>query len=459
MQTFECALSVETLPSSDVNYSIAARIKHPYDLSYYIGDDESGERINKSLFLPTRHKPYAGRIGICSVKSINEVRQNNKDGSTLHIEFDLTFNSNYNAHNPIIAYRTADNMGFIARNSYKQVDKLCKRLKLNKKDMIRIEPTDEDATANYTFPQMVSIENIFLWFLDVNGAPSKKILRTFAEQFTEDVSEAESLLKLCEDVQANVASKHWTLLDVLNAYPSIEIDIASLIELLKPLQPRLYTIASSSVIDVNKVAICIKLEKEEHKEEERTFTGVQSNYFVEASVGSTFQFYIEESKFKLPAHSIPVIMIAVGAGLAPFAAFIDEGDTTIKSQNTIGKADYAEWWLFFGCRYSNGDYIYKEKLEKSYEDKDGVLDGLKCAFSRDQKKKIYVQHLIEENQEKLWKLIHEKQAKIYVCGGVAMGRAAGKRLLKYLNSMTNQKTDTNILTACLKMIFMCKSCG
>lgn len=143
----------------------------------------------------------------------------------------------------------------------------------------------------------------------------------------------------------------------------------------------------------------------------------------QSKVESKFQCYMEPSKFNLPAASTPVIMIGPGAGVAPFAAFVDEGDVTIKSKSKICKKDYGDWWLFFGCRHKDGDYIYKDKLERSYNDPEGVLTHLKVAFSRDQGKKVYVQHLIEENQEELWTLIDEKGAMVFVCGGTAMGGA------------------------------------
>ena len=210
------------------------------------------------------------------------------------------------------------------------------------------------------------------------------------------------------------------------------------------------------------VSICIKLEqdlpiiaddqKEPENDEERKFrfNGVCSNYFIQSKPGNVFQFYMEESKFKLPSHGIPVIMIGVGAGLAPFAAFIDEGDSAIKSKSKVTKNDYGDWWLFFGCRYKDGDYIYKDKLENSYNDKDGVLTELKIAFSREQKEKVYVQHLIEESQETLWELISEKNARIYVCGGVAMGKAVRETFAKIFTFYDESKDGHTYLDDLLK---------
>ena len=69
--------------------------------------------------------------------------------------------------------------------------------------------------------------------------------------------------------------------------------------------------------------------------------------------------------------------------------------------------------LYFGCRKSEEDFLYKEELEKYVES--GTLT-LHTAFSREQDKKVYVTHLLENNKDELWKVIGERNGHIYVCG-------------------------------------------
>ena len=75
--------------------------------------------------------------------------------------------------------------------------------------------------------------------------------------------------------------------------------------------------------------------------------------------------------------------------------------------------------LYFGCKNRSQDFIYSDELD-SYE-KDGTLKSMYLAFSREQKKKVYVQHLISNNASETWDLMDKKGAYIYVCGGVRMG--------------------------------------
>ncbi len=146
-------------------------------------------------------------------------------------------------------------MGFIPQNDYKIVDKLCKRLELNKNNIIEVIPKDQNMNANYTFPQNLWIENLFLWFLNINVSPNKKLFTILCNTFQDEneTDETNEMMELCENI-----------FDIFLKYKTIKIDLNSLIELLKPLQlqPRLYTIASSANLDPNPVSVCIQLEQE-----------------------------------------------------------------------------------------------------------------------------------------------------------------------------------------------------
>lgn len=75
--------------------------------------------------------------------------------------------------------------------------------------------------------------------------------------------------------------------------------------------------------------------------------------------------------------------------------------------------DTGDTILYFGCRKSQEDYLYREELEEYV--KNGTLT-LHTAFSREQQHKIYVTHLLEKNKEELWRVIGEQNGHIYVCG-------------------------------------------
>jgi sulfite reductase alpha subunit-like flavoprotein len=87
-----------------------------------------------------------------------------------------------------------------------------------------------------------------------------------------------------------------------------------------------------------------------------------------------------ESTFSLPKNpQTPVIMIASGAGIAPFKGFTDEKEfVNAKGEKSL----FGEMSLFFGCRGKNWDYLYKDELIE--HEKSKTLNNLFMAFSRDQ---------------------------------------------------------------------------
>ena len=103
----------------------------------------------------------------------------------------------------------------------------------------------------------------------------------------------------------------------------------------------------------------------------------------------------------------PVIMVGPGTGIAPFRAFLQERRAT----GAKGPA-----WLIFGEQHAATDFLYRDEVDSALAD--GVLSRLTTAFSRDQDRKIYVQHRMEEEGAELFSWL-QKGAFFYVCGDAA----------------------------------------
>jgi len=104
-------------------------------------------------------------------------------------------------------------------------------------------------------------------------------------------------------------------------------------------------------------------------------------------------------------------MVGPGAGIAPFKGFIDEKAFLAE---TGAENPYGEMSLYFGCKGSEWDYLYKEELTQ-YQNK-GVIKNLYTAFSREQQHKVYVQDVVMKNKEEMMKLLFESNAGFYMCG-------------------------------------------
>ena len=102
------------------------------------------------------------------------------------------------------------------------------------------------------------------------------------------------------------------------------------------------------------------------------------------------------------------MVVGPGTGLAPFRGFIQERRFFKNQGKPVG-----DTILYYGCRNRVEDYLYEDELKGFVEE--NVLE-LHVAFSRDQEEKVYVTHLLKRDGEKIWKLIKQDNASLYVCG-------------------------------------------
>jgi sulfite reductase (NADPH) flavoprotein alpha-component len=197
-------------------------------------------------------------------------------------------------------------------------------------------------------------------------------------------------------------------LDVLAAiekFRGVRPDPEALIEALDPLQPRLYSIASSPKVDSDRVALTVDAVR--YPVGKRTRLGVASTFFADRiAPGSKLRVYVQRAQhFALPADpAAPIIMIGPGTGIAPFRAFLHERMAT--------KAPGRNW-LFFGHQRSNYDFFYEDELAGMKAKR--VLTRLTLAWSRDAAEKIYVQDRMRDVGRDLWAWLAEG-AHLYVCG-------------------------------------------
>lgn len=198
------------------------------------------------------------------------------------------------------------------------------------------------------------------------------------------------------------------MLDVLAAiekFPGIRPDPEAFIEALDPLQPRLYSIASSLKANPGRVALTVDTVRYTINGRERL--GVASTHLAErVAPGSKMKVYVQKAHaFGLPADpSLPIIMIGPGTGVAPFRAFLQERKATGASGRN---------WLFFGHQRSNCDFFYEDEFRELKAA--NVLTRLSLAWSRDSNEKIYVQDRMREVGRDLWTWLTEG-AHVYVCG-------------------------------------------
>jgi len=226
-------------------------------------------------------------------------------------------------------------------------------------------------------------------------------------------------------------------LDVLAAlekFRGVRPDPEAFIEALDPLQPRLYSIASSPKVVPGRIALTVDVVR--YALGARTRLGVASTFLAGriAPYGKVKAYVQKAQGFGLPADpTVPIIMIGPGTGVAPFRAFLHER-MAVKAPGRN--------WLFFGHRNSRTDFFYEDEL--SGMKAAGVLTRLTLAWSRASDEKIYVQHRMREVGRDLWAWIADG-AHVYVCGDAKhMAKDVERALLDVIATFGARSTDQAI---------------
>jgi sulfite reductase (NADPH) flavoprotein alpha-component len=219
------------------------------------------------------------------------------------------------------------------------------------------------------------------------------------------------------------------VIDLIAECPT-RLDAPALVGLLRPLQARLYSIASSQSDVEDEVHLTVSVVR--YRAHGRDHLGGATGFLSER-VGEQdpIRIYIAENDaFRLPDDGdTPVIMIGAGTGIAPYRAFL---------QQRAANGDRGRNWLVFGNRHFHRDFLYQ--LDWQAQRKAGLLHRASLAFSRDTAEKVYVQQRLREEAKEILHWL-EEGAHLYVCGATAMGQAVHRALLDILGTEAGLGAD------------------
>ena len=306
----------------------------------------------------------------------------NKD--TRHFEISLTGSG--------LKYEVGDSLGIFPANTPALVDLILKNLGFSGEEPV----TTADGT-----PATIGTALTTSYILT---EPSKQLLQAVSEKDSSGAFLAD-LLK--PEEKGSLEKFLWgrDVLDVLEEFSAARFTPEEFVKVLRKLQPRLYSIASSqrAVGESVHLTVAVVRFKVEHSQRQRE--GVCSTFLSERSAAGVPVFVHSAKHFRVPENTdTPVIMVGPGTGIAPFRAFLQEREAT------GGKGPN---WLFFGEQREATDFLYQQEFEAAVSS--GLLQKFTTAFSRDQAQKIYVQNRMIEHGKELFEWL-EKGAYFYVCG-------------------------------------------
>jgi NADPH-dependent sulfite reductase flavoprotein alpha-component len=298
---------------------------------------------------------------------------------TYHIQFEIKGSG--------ITYLPGDSCGVVSQNSPQLVDELLSQLQLSALTTM----SDGGSLAEFLkgmeltvlIPPVLESHNRF--------AQSRMLSEILADS-----------LRLKEFLRGR------DFIDILMHFP-VQYRADDLREVLRPIPPRLYSIASSQSADPDHLEILVKAVR--YRTAGRDKEGLASTFLTDrVQTGEKVPIFIRPNEnFRLPVdRSAPVIMVSAGTGVAPFRAFVQER----AAQGHSGRN-----WLFFGNPYAATDFLYQEEWEAYL--KNGILSRLSTAFSRDQARKVYVTHRIQEQAKDIYAWL-EQGAYIYVSGAAKL---------------------------------------
>ncbi|EPS1773755.1 TPA: NADPH-dependent assimilatory sulfite reductase flavoprotein subunit [Klebsiella aerogenes] len=324
--------------------------------------------------------PYTKEAPLTATLAVNQkITGRDSEKDVRHIEIDLGDSG--------LRYQPGDALGVWYQNDPALVKELVELLWLKGDEPVTVE--------GKTLPLAQALEWHFE--LTVNTA---NIVENYAT-----LTRSETLLPLVGDkAQLQHYAATTPIVDMVRFSPA-QLDAEALIGLLRPLTPRLYSIASSQAEAENEVHVTIGVVR--YDIEGRARAGGASSFLADrVEEDGEVRIFIEHNdNFRLPANpQTPVIMIGPGTGIAPFRAFMQQR----AAEGAEGKN-----WLFFGNPHFTEDFLYQVEWQ-SYV-KEGVLSRIDLAWSRDQQQKIYVQDKLREQGAEVWRWINDG-AHIYVCG-------------------------------------------
>ena len=324
--------------------------------------------------------PYTKEAPLCATLSVNQkITGRDSEKDVRHLEIDLGDSG--------LRYQPGDALGVWYQNDPALVKELVELLWLTGDEPVNVDGKN------------LPLSEALQWHfeLTVNTA---NIVENYAT-----LTRSETLLPLVGDkAQLQHYAATTPIVDMVRFSPA-QLDADALIGLLRPLTPRLYSIASSQAEVESEVHITVGAVRFDI--EGRARAGGASSFLADRveEDGEVRVFIEHNDNFRLPENpETPVIMIGPGTGIAPFRAFMQQR----AAEDAPGKN-----WLFFGNPHFTEDFLYQVEWQRYV--KDGVLNRIDLAWSRDQKEKIYVQDKLREQGAELWRWINDG-AHIYVCG-------------------------------------------
>ncbi|QLG70507.1 hypothetical protein HG535_0A04470 [Zygotorulaspora mrakii] len=383
------------------------------------------------------HQPFVAPV----VKSFELCK--GKERSCIHTEIDISGSN--------MKYSTGDHAGVWPSNADEKVKDFLDIFNLDPETIFDLSPLD--STIKVPFPTPTTIGAAARHYMEITGPVSRQTFGLF-EQFAPNEDIKAKIAELANDKSAfakEIHGKYYNLADALKELSGEnkwdKVSFVFLIETIPRLQPRYYSISSSSLCEKQTIHVTSIVEDFPNPEGGKPVVGVTTNLLRNIeyafngkdnkdlpvhydlngprSLFKNFKIpiHVRRSTFKLPSNpSTPVLMFGPGTGVAPFRGFIRERVKFIENQENVKLGKHL---LFYGSR-NKDDFLYQNEWPEYAKKLDGSFEMIVCHSRLPNEKKVYIQDKLIEREADVLGMINNG-AFIYVCGdakGMAQGVSA-----------------------------------
>uniref|UniRef100_C4TP54 Nitric oxide synthase 1 n=1 Tax=Ambigolimax valentianus TaxID=1338344 RepID=C4TP54_9EUPU len=383
----------------------------------------------------------------CILSERIQLQEESSDRQTILIKLNTQGSSE-------LLYVPGDHVGVFLANPKELVDGVLARLHNSPPpdQIVKAEYLSEVSTPLGTKKTWTQIEKMptcsmrlaFTQFLDLTTPPSQSLLSLLATQATRD-SDREKLELLATDATAYEKWRYElspNMLEVLDQFSSLKVLPTLLMTQLPHLLQRYYSISSSPLMFPGEVHATIDVVKFRTQDGAGPIhEGVCSGWLNRCDVGTVVPCLVRTAQsFHMPEDkSLPIIMVGPGTGIAPFRSFWQE--RCIDLEMYRDQKNWGEMVLYFGCRTSTQDNIYKQELDEYSANH--VLTKFYVALSREPNTpKVYVQDILYSRAPEVYDAIVKKGGHFYVCGDVAMAHDVTRTLETLLKEQGDIPLDS-----------------
>jgi len=314
-------------------------------------------------------------------------------------------------------YQVGDSLGVHASNPVEHVDAFLAWYRLNPDAVVSVVPVDE-SNAPLPLPPAATVRHLFERYLDLFARPRKLFFRQLA-QFATNPAEKARLERLAgpdgkEDLAAYLKD-YPSYVNVLQDFPSAHPTLDYLVEMIPPIKPRLYSVASSPKEVPGKVQLVVAIPTEwgRHRNAIRG-GGLCTAYLAPLPVGTQIPVNVNFGTLRPPKESsAPMLLVGLGTGIAPMRALLRDRMEDKKKGLPTGPAT-----LYQACRHRAKDYVLQDEMEE-YK-RAGVLTTQIGAFSHDDPARFETADLLmKENPSAVWDILKHSNAHYFYCGPAA----------------------------------------